>query len=203
MKQGIAVRLLAGLIIFLSASSTSILAHGGEDHGDQPPKTAVSKGTVTHTTRLEDTEVTFKHPELVPDTPTSGKLFLTQFQTNAPVDRATAVLEFEAADGSVTRTIVEKTDEPGTFTVKVPALPQGTYVVRAFITNKGKTDTATFSGVEVEGAAAGITGNLYSWARTMLVVTVFLFLAALFGTLIYLILRTSGNREIDREAVLA
>ena len=204
MKQRIAVRLLAGLVIFLSASSTSIMAHGGEDHGDQTPKIAVNtKGTVTHTTRLEDIEVTFKHPELVPDTATSGKLFLTQFQSNLPVDGAMAVIEFEAADGSVTHTVVEKTDEPGIFTVKVPALPSATYTVRAVITTKGETDTATFSGVEVTPVANGITGSLYGWARSLLVGTIFLFLAALFGTLIYLILRTSGSRAIEREAISA
>lgn len=204
MKQGIAVRLLAGLILFLSTSSTSILAHGGEDHGEQTPQTAVStKGTVTHTTRLGDIEVTFKHPELVPDTPTSGKLFLTQFETNAPVEGATVVVDFEAADGSVTRAAVEKTDQPGIFMVKVPALAPATYTVRAGITTKGETDTATFSGVGVTPATTGITASLYGWARSLLVGTVFLFLAALFGTLIYLILRTSGTREIDREPVSA
>ncbi len=203
MKQGI-VRLLAALVIFLNASSTSIMAHGGEDHGDQPPKTAVStKGTVTHTTRLEDIEVTFKHPEIVPDTPTSGKLFLTQFQTNAPVEGAVAVIEFEAAGGSVSRAVVEKTDEPGSFTVKVPALPQATYTVRAGITTKGETDTATFSGVSVTPAPTGVTAILFGWARSLLVGTVFLCLAALFATLFYLILRTSGSRAIDREAISA
>ena len=204
MKQRVAIRFLASLLIFLSTSSTSILAHGGEDHGDQKPQTAAStKGTITHVTRLGDIEVTFKHPEFIPDTPTSCKLFLTQFQTNAPVEGATAVIEFEAADGLVTLTTVEKTDVPGIFTVKLPALPQATYTVRAGITTKGETDTATFTGVEVRPAATGIAGSLYSWARGLLVGTIFLFLAVLFGTLIYLILRPSITQKIDRETVSA
>ena len=204
MNQGLAIRFLAGLIIFLSTSSTSILAHGGEDHGGETPQSAVNtKGTITQTTRLEDIELTFKHPEIVPDTPTSGKLFLTQFQTNAPVDGASVSVAFEAAGGAVTNAVVEKADEPGSFTVKVPSLPQNSYVVRVGITTKGKTDTATISGVSVTPAQAGVTGSLYSWVRTLLTSMVFLFLAALFGTLIYLILRTTGRREIDTEAISA
>lgn len=204
MRQGTTVRLLAGLLIILFTSSTSILAHGGEDHGDKPAQTTAStKGTITHTKRIDDIEVTLKHPELVPDTASSGKLFLTQFQTNGPLDGATAVIEFEGTDGSVVHTVVAKTDEPGIFTVSVPALTQGAYVIRATITTKGQTDTATFSGVEVRSAATGITGSLYGWARSLLVGVVFLLLASLFIALIYLIMRTSASQEIEGEALSA
>ena len=38
--------------VLLSASPISILAHGGEDHGDQKPKsTANAKGIVSHSAR--------------------------------------------------------------------------------------------------------------------------------------------------------
>ena len=184
---------------------TAILAHGGEDHGDQKPATvANAKGTVSHTTRLGEIELMLKHPELVPDTATFGKLFFTKFETNEPVDKVTSVIEIESADGSVTQATVEKTDDAGIFNVKIPALPRGTYVVRAKVTTKGETDTATFSGVEVKPESTGLAGlDGFSWLRNLLIGTIFLIVIALFGFLIFFVLRFSASDAIDKEAVSA
>ncbi len=184
---------------------TAILAHGGEDHGDQKPATvANAKGTVSHITRLGEIEVMLKHPEMVPDTATSGKLFFTKFETNEPVDKVAAVIEIESADGSVTQATVEKTDDAGIFSVKIPALQQGTYVVRAKVTTKGETDTATFSGIEVKPESTGLAGlDGFSWLRNMLIGTIFLVVIALFGLLVYFVLRFSASDQIDSETVSA
>ena len=184
---------------------TAILAHGGEDHGDQKPAVVANvKGTVSHTTRLGEIELLLKHPELVPDTATSAKLFITKFETNEPVDKVTSVIEIEAADGSITQAAVEKTDGSGVFNVKIPALPQGTYVVRAKVTTKGETDTATFSGVEVKPEAAAATSSgVFSWLRNILIALVFAVVIAMFGILVYFVLRFSASDHIDNEAVSA
>lgn len=190
---------ISSLVLF----PTAILAHGSEDHGDQKPQTAVStKGTIIYTTRLGEIEVTLKHPEIVPDNSTSGKLFLTRFGTNAPIDSATAVIEIEGVDGSITQAVTEKTDDAGIFSVRIPALPQGNYVVRANITTKGETDAATFPGVEIrpESTRSASVGG-YTWLRNALIGTILLVVIALFGVLIYFVLRFSASDAIDKEPV--
>ena len=195
------VLILATLVLLPSLA----VAHGGEDHGDQKPAiVANTKGIVSHTVRLGEIELLLKHPDLLPDTATSGKLFFTKFETNEPVDKVAAVIEIEAADGSISQALVEKTDQAGVFSVKIPALPQGTYVVRAKITTKGETDTATFSGVEVKPETASLTGLVgFAWVRNISIAVIFGAVIAMFGLLIFFVLRYSASDEIDNEAVSA
>lgn len=183
----------------------SNFGHGGEDHGDQKPKiTANEKGTVAHTTRLGDIELMLKYPEFVPDTATSAKLFFTKFETNEPIDQLSPVMEIESANGSITQATIEKTDNVGIFSVKIPALPQGTYAVRAKITHKGETDTATFSGIEILPESASPAGSdAFSWLRNALIAGIFLVVIALFGILVYFVIRFSASEQIDKEAVSA
>lgn len=198
----------AAFVIFLCAllvgNALQAFAHGGEDHGDQKPKATTSdKGTVTRTARLGEYEVTLKHQFLEPDTAVAAKLFVTKFKTNEAVDNAAAKIEIEsAADGSVTETSVEKTDIAGSYNVKIPALPQGIYTVRAKLTYGGETDTATFSNVEValaSSAAAAAGESAMSWARTALVAFVFALVLALFGGLIYFVWQFAGTGSSSRE----
>jgi hypothetical protein len=65
-KRSTTKRMSAGLVLALLVlfSTNFIWAHGGEDHGDQNPKTTSNeKGTVSHSTRLGDVELMIKHPE--------------------------------------------------------------------------------------------------------------------------------------------
>lgn len=199
------LRLSSILIISMLVLLPSFaVAHGGEDHGDtKPAAVANTKGIVSHTVRLGEIEILLKHPDLLPDTATSGKLFFTKFDTNEPVEKVGAVIEIEAADGSISQALLEKTDT-GVFNVKIPALPQGAYVVRAKITTKGETDTATFSGVEVMPETASLTGLVgFAWVRNISIAVIFGAVIAMFGLLIFFVLRYSASDEIDNEAVSA
>ncbi|MEO7538805.1 MAG: hypothetical protein ABIV21_02175 [Pyrinomonadaceae bacterium] len=201
MKQRVTIRLWAVLLVFLFLGNTTIFAHGGEDHGDQALPTTSNKGTVTRTAKLGDMELTLKHSVLIPDTASSGKLFLTEFQTNVPVEGATAVIEFESTDGTVVQAAVEKTDSPGAFIVKIPALPEGSYTVRSKVTAKSATDAATFSGVGVTHTDSAETTSIFGWAKTLLVGILFLMVAALFGLLLYFALREPIGTRLHDEAV--
>ena len=175
-------------------------AHGGEDHGDSQPKTTASdKGIVSHTARLGDFELMLKHPPLEPDTATSARLFVTDFKTNAPAGDVAPAIEIESSNGSVAQAAVEKTDAAGSFTVKIPALPEGTYVVRTKLAYKGETDTATFSGVEVKPQPAASTADAgMSWARFALITFIFTLVLALFGGLIFFVWRFAGEADESR-----
>jgi len=191
------------LIFLLTGSESQLFAHGDEDHGDEKTKTtAGDKGTVLHTARIGSLEVSLKHPLFAPDTATSGRLFVTKFETNEPYDKAQTAIEIEGANGSVAQAAVEKSENAGSYAVKFPALPQGTYTIRAKLTYGGETDTATFSGVEVSPASAAAAENgALSWARTLLIAFIFLVVLALLGGLVYFVLRFSENEPIKKETV--
>lgn len=190
---------------WLFGAAAQIYAHGGEDHGDQKPKATTSdKGTITRTARLGDYELTLKNQILRPDAATGAKLFVTKFKTNEAVDNAAAKIEIESANGSITEATVEKTDIAGSYNVKIPALPQGVYTVRAKLTYGGETDTATFSDMEVAPAPSAAESTL-SWGRTALIAFVFALVLALFGGLIYFVWHfadeSGGESVIGKETV--
>lgn len=185
-------------LMFLAAGNFErIFAHGGEDHGDAKPKTETTdKGTVSHSSRLGDLEVMLKHPLFKPDTATEARLFVTKFETNEAFKDVSPAVEIESANGSVTQGTIEKSETPGIFGVKFPALPEGTYTIRTKLTHDGETDTATFSGVDVKNQPLAETANGgMSWLRTVLIGFIFLIVLGLFGALSYFVLRFSSASE--------
>lgn len=189
---------LFSILLAVLVAPTAALAHGGEDHGDSQPKTTASdKGTVSHNARLSSFELMLKHPLLEPGKATTGRLFVTDFKTNVPAGDITPAVEIESSNGAVTQAAIEKTDAAGSFTVKIPSLPEGTYIIRTKLSYKGETDTATFSGVEVKTQSAiSADGAEMSWARFALVAFIFVVVLALFGGLILFVWRFAGDGEL-------
>ena len=201
-RKSVAGWLLLNSFLFLG-SNLSAFAHGGEDHGDSQPKIAASeKGTISRTARIGELEVMIKHPVLEPDTATSARLFITKYLTNEAVDKVLAAIEIESSNGTVTQTTVEKADAAGSYNLKIPALPEGSYTMRAKITYAGETDTATFSGVKVEHPAAE-TATGISWLRTILIFLTGSFVLALFAGVMYFVWRFADEGEIPNETVIA
>ncbi len=196
--------LLLSFALGLFGSGEQVLAHGGEDHGDEKPKTATTTaGTVTRSTRLGDFEIMLKHSPLEPDAATAGRLFITRFATNEPVGDANPAVEIESANGVVTEIPIEKTDAAGSYTLKIPALPEGAYTIRAKATTGGKTNTATFSGVEIAHHEAAEEASSSSWRQTALMAMLFLIALALFGGLAYFARRVFNNKPLGEETVSA
>ncbi len=196
----------AFLIIAVFGNAVQIFAHGGEDHGGTKAKTETTdKGTVSRVVRLGDLEVMLKHSLFTPDTATAARLFVTKYETNQGFAEVAPAIEIESATGAVITATIEKTDTTGIFNVGFPALPQGTYTIRAKLAHGGETDTATFSGAEVNFApplSADGDGGM-SWARTALITFIFLIILALFGGLIYFVLRFGAGEPIAEKTVSA
>lgn len=196
MNQCIAARLGAFLLVSLIAGNIPVMAHGGEDHvGQPPPTTASNKGIVTHTAKLGDLELVLKHPELAPDTASSGKLFLTDFRTNAPTEGATVTVEIEAAGGTTVPVGVEPTAEAGVFDLRIPALPAGVFTARVKVATKDLTDTATFAAFEVAPHQTVAAAGIFGWAWTLLAGALLFFVAGLLLFIVYLSLRTVIGRK--------
>lgn len=174
----------AGCAIF--ANSLAVFAHGGEDHGEAKAQTTVGeKGTIARVARIGDLELMIKHSPIEPDAAASGRLFITDFANNAPAEKVVPAAEIESANGTVYPLTVEKTETNGVYNLKFPALAAGIYALRAKVTYDGETDTATFSGVQIENApvATGDGGkqSTESWLLILFAVIV----SSLFGGLIY------------------
>lgn len=181
----------------------AVQAHGGEDHGDQKPKTtANAKGVISHSSRLGEVEVMVKHPAMEPDKSTTGLLFITRFETNEPFKLVDAKVEVESASGSVFTAKVESGEQAGTYNVTFPAMPAGVYTMRANVSHDGETDTATFSGIEVKPAAVTAEGSS-SWMSGMLIGVVFLAVIILLIGLMYFVWRFAAGPGVNEEALSA
>ena len=194
-----------GLMLWSVFFAVPALAHGGEDHGAEKPKTETTdKGTISHTTRVGDLEVMLRHQSLVPDTAATSRLFITRFENNEAFAEVVPAIEIEAANGIVVPATVEKSATAGSFTVKLPALPEATYLIRTKLTHGGETDTATFSGIEIKPAPTTSAETVSSWAQTALMLLAALLILGLFAGLIYFALRIEKNESVgEKETVSA
>ncbi|HXG84007.1 MAG TPA: carboxypeptidase-like regulatory domain-containing protein [Pyrinomonadaceae bacterium] len=204
--RSLATAILLSFAMALFGGAAQVLAHGGEDHGEAKPATATTTaGTVTRSVQLGDFEIMLKHSPLEPDAAATGRFFVTKFATNEPVGDANPALEIESATGAVTEIPIEKTDATGSYTVKIPALPEGAYTIRTrAMATGGKTDTATFSGVEIaQQESAAVDAGSSSWRQTALMAMLFLVALALFGGLAYFAVRVFKNKPLGEETVSA
>lgn len=189
------------LITLLVMPPVSVFGHGGEDHGDQKPKsTANAKGIISHSARLGDFEVMVKHPVLEPDQPTAGRVFITKFETNEPFKNAEVMVEIESSNGMISTATVEAGEQPGIYNARFPALPEGVYTMRAKVTYDRETDTATFSGIDVKPAAPAAEAGT-SWLITGLIGVVFSLVVLLLGGLVYFVWRFAAGARVNDEAL--
>lgn len=182
---------------------TAILAHGGEDHGDQKPKTTSNaKGVISHSTRLGNLELMVKHPAMEPDRSTTGVLFITKFETNEPFKLVAAKVEIESASGAIFNATVEPGEQTGTYNITFPAMPSGVYKMRTNVSHNGETDTATFSSIDVKPVTSTAEGET-SWFTKMAIGVVFLSVIFLLFGLVYLVWRFAAGPGVNEEALSA
>lgn len=143
-----------------------------------------------------------KHPVLLPDQASEAQLFITSFATNEPFKGASAKIEVEADGGHVFPATLQAGEQPGTFKVQLPALPEGTYKMRVNVSYGNETDTATFSGVDVKYVAVAETGTA-SWSATAMIGVVFAAVLLLLASLLYVVWRFVAGPKVDDGAVPA
>ena len=195
------VTILVGLTLVLSPIIS--LAHGGEDHGDQKPKsTSNAKGVVTHSSRLGELEVMVKHPVLEPDQAASGLLFLTTFDTNESFTGADVKVDLESAGGAILNVSAEAGSQPGTFNLAFPLLQEGSYKMRTNVTHGGETDTVTFTGLDVKPSSS-VAGEEVSWLTKTMIAFLFSLVVILLTGLLYLVWRFAGDGQVQEQPISA
>ena len=102
-------------IIFLLFTPFTLLAHDGEDHGDAK-KTAAKSATYFSNEAVSDLyELLFKYQPITPGKEATLKLYVSNFNTNAPVD--SAVIQIAVEDNPNIKLAVKQVDK-GVYEVK-------------------------------------------------------------------------------------
>lgn len=199
------LNLLATIVLSVFLAAPPIFAHGGEDHGDAKPAVASNqKGIITRTARAGDFEILLKHSPLEPDTATAAKLFITNFATNEPFADVNPIVEITAKDGKTFEASEVKAEAPGSFSFKLPPLPEGGYTVLAKLNAAGRTDSATFSGIVVEHSEAAASSSASgSWLRTALMILTAAVILGLLGGLIFYAFRFAPNGPVSSEEAVS
>ena len=195
------------LAVLLAAPNRSVLAHGGEDHGDQKPAT-VSQGTnmIVHVARAGDYEVVIKHAPVEPDKEMVARVFVTRFASNEPVTGIKPMVTLTSDNGATVAVAGVASTTPGMYEVKLPPLPKGQYKLAARVDYNGQTKTAAFSALEVAPLPVTAIGTIAAWARTTLIVLgtlVGLGFIGFVGIAIYRAARTSRRERLEGETAAA
>lgn len=154
--------LLAGCLttVLILAGNLAALAHGGEDHSaDQPTQVSTSDTSVVRTARAHGVEILLKHDRLIPDLPTSVRLFTTAEATNQPATHIALRLSVEGGSSPVD---VEATPTQivGMYEARIPALPEGSYTMSVRATAGAESFVVTFGHVVVEARDHSPAGSV-------------------------------------------
>jgi len=141
--------LLFGLLALLLAgplTTSRLLAHGGDDHGEARPST-VAGATSFSTHALSDKfEVLLRYEPLQAGQPAHLRLFVADYATNAPVPAAAITLT-TPEDAALRWTV--KAQEPGIYVVEGQFPANRKYSFAANIVAGSKADLLLLEGVDV------------------------------------------------------
>ncbi len=198
---------ITALAVLLATPNQSVLAHGGEDHGDQKPAT-VSQGTnmIVHVARAGDYEIVIKHAPVEPDKEMVARVFVTRFASNEPVTSIKPIVMLTSENGAPIEVTGVASTTPGMYEVKLPPLPKGQYKLAARIDDHGETKTAAFGALAVAPQTVTAIGTIAAWARTTLIVLgtlVGLGVIGFIGIVIYRAVQASRRERISGETASA
>ena len=148
-------------MIFLLLQVNIVLAHGGEDHSEEEQKPTAAVTTTAETTgskllSSDKVEVLVKYPELHTNTAASFQVFITEFQTNKPINGANVSLYFESADSNISPVKVQaaESNTPGIYQASVTFEKNSNYRMLMGITKGAIDESFSIEALAVENAAA-------------------------------------------------
>lgn len=148
--RGLAAVVVMSVALSFFGSTTQVLAHGDEDHGEDKPATVSTGGAAeVRSVRIKDFEVTLRNTPLEPDTESSARLFVTKFATNEPVQNAKITLTIERNGDKTEDIAATATETPGIFVVKLPPIPEGSARFRVRLESAGNVDNASLGEVNI------------------------------------------------------
>ena len=200
-------RAMAALAVFalaLTFSNHTVYAHGGEDHSqDKAPVVSTSANMVVRTARVGDLEVTLKHRPVEPDKEFAARVFLTRYETNAPVEGAKVFVVIAGGSGSPVEATAAPGNAPGIYEAKLPPTPQGDYTLAMRFETGGATQTVEYGLLRVAQLPPPATTNESTWARTALIALGALIGLGFLGLIIHRATVTARRNRGNEEAATA
>lgn len=164
--------LLFVLLTLFGLPTKSVMAHGGEDHGEKKTEAAAPAGggMTARVVRVGDYEVTIKHPNVEPGQQSLARVFVTRFATNEPIgDAKIMVMVDDAATGGPVEVAATPTSTAGIYEAKLPPMAQGECKLSATVQIGGETLVAEYGAMQVMIAPAEAGAGIALWARTALI----------------------------------
>lgn len=185
LKFGRKINLLLAAFLLLAATPFTF-AHEGHDHShDEPAAVSVGAGLETRSARVGDYEIFIKNPPLEPDTETSARVFLTWAQTNVPIDTAAITIIIGRENGQLIEINVEPDAKlAGSYTAKLPPIPQGEVKIAARWTVGATTETADFGAANIQSKTSE-SFTAFGWLPDALFVVAFLVVMSLIAGIVW------------------
>jgi hypothetical protein len=181
--------------LFLLGQSPVVLAHGGEDHGDQKPVAPAAGGQMnTKLAKTEGFEVLVKYPTPKPAEDTLLRVFVTDSKTNAPIAgvNVAMVLNYAGktetatassfgvvhADANAIEATATPTDTPGIYEAHVVFPEVGQYNIALRLAGANINQEMAITGVAVPARVAASNGSRVPVTLIILLVILLISLTA-------------------------
>lgn len=185
------IRISLFIIIFLLLQTNIVLAHGGEDHGDEK-ETAAAPVVNTETTgskifTSEKIEALVKYPELHTNIAAPFQVFVTEFQSNKPINKASVSLYFESEDSNISPIKLQamESNVVGVYQANVTFEKNSNYRMLLGISKEDIDESFSIESLSVENSVAVSTSTENPLKKWLLQILLAL-MAILLITAIYL-----------------
>jgi multidrug efflux pump subunit AcrA (membrane-fusion protein) len=128
-------------------ASTTVLAHGGEDHGSAATPAPSTSGRNSASAQSESFDIVAEYGSIEPAKPTGIDLYLSDYETNAPVAGASIQVSISGVDNSSVAATAEK--DSGLYSVSMTFPAEGHFDILFDITSSDKSDIIEVKGISV------------------------------------------------------
>lgn len=178
------------IIIFLLLQTNIVLAHGGEDHSHEEEKPAAAiVNTETTGSKLftsEKIEALVKYPELHTNIAAPFQVFITEFQSNKPINKASVSLYFESEDSNISPIKLQamESNVPGVYQANVTFEKNSNYRMLLGISKEDIDESFSIESLSVENVVNVSTSSenpLKKWLlQILLALMVILLITAIY-----------------------
>ena len=132
--------------LLLILSNQLVFAHGGEDHGDTKQKMIVPKNYFVSLSNSDKYELLLKYKPFEKGEETTMQLFVSDFNTNMPVDKAN--IKITSNDNKDLKFAIKQTDV-GVFTITTSFPEEKAYSINVSINSALGADLMVLQNIEV------------------------------------------------------
>ena len=132
--------------LLLILSNQLVFAHGGEDHGDTKQKMIVPKNYFVSVSNSDKYELLLKYKPFEKGEETTMQLFVSDFNTNMPVDKAN--IKITSNDNKDLKFAIKQTDV-GVFTITTSFPEEKAYSINVSINSALGADLMVLQNIEV------------------------------------------------------